>query len=248
MPPRLITIPISHYCDKARWALEHSGQPYEEEAHLQLFHYLATLRRGAGLYVPVLLHEGGSIRGSAAIARWADERRPDHAPSLYPVRQRAAVLALESSLDDGFGVPGRLFMYQQTLQNPDALVPYLLAGVPRHERWLAPHVMGAAGAFIKRRLGVDEPTAAAARTTCMQVLDDIAERLGDQPYLFGDTFTAADLTFAALAAPLVLPPHYGVPLPTIDELGDTFAAVVREVRAHPAGAYALRLYREHRRS
>ena len=26
--PRLITIPISHYCEKARWALERAEIPY----------------------------------------------------------------------------------------------------------------------------------------------------------------------------------------------------------------------------
>ena len=29
--PRLITIPISHYCEKARWALERAEIPYREE-------------------------------------------------------------------------------------------------------------------------------------------------------------------------------------------------------------------------
>lgn len=31
-PSRLLTIPISHYCEKARWALEHAGIPYREDA------------------------------------------------------------------------------------------------------------------------------------------------------------------------------------------------------------------------
>ncbi len=37
---------------------------------------------------------------------------------------------------------------------------------------------------------------------------------GRPSYLVGEEFTAADLTFAALAAPAVLPPTYGSPLPT----------------------------------
>ena len=35
---RLITIPMSHYCEKARWGLAHAGVEYVEEAHLQVFH------------------------------------------------------------------------------------------------------------------------------------------------------------------------------------------------------------------
>ncbi|MEA2123856.1 MAG: glutathione S-transferase, partial [Solirubrobacteraceae bacterium] len=64
----------------------------------------------------------------------------------------------------------------------------------------------------------------------------------------GDRFTAADLTFAALAAPIVLPPEYGVPLPRLDELPAPMAAVVRELREHPAGKFALEMFRTERRA
>ena len=32
---RLLTIPISHFCEKARWALERAGLAYREERHVQ---------------------------------------------------------------------------------------------------------------------------------------------------------------------------------------------------------------------
>jgi glutathione S-transferase len=35
---RLITIPVSHYCEKARWALTKLKLPYVEEAHMPPFH------------------------------------------------------------------------------------------------------------------------------------------------------------------------------------------------------------------
>jgi glutathione S-transferase len=80
------------------------------------------------------------------------------------------------------------------------------------------------------------------------VYDSVGERLADgRPYLMGDSFTAADLTFAALSAPLVLPPEYGVPLPRVEELPERMGRVVRELRAHPAGAHALEMYRTERR-
>ena len=79
------------------------------------------------------------------------------------------------------------------------------------------------------------------------MLDEVAGRLGDGgPYLGGERFTVADLTFAALVAPVVWPRQYGVHLPDVDDLPDKFAAFVRECRAHPAGAYALRLFEDER--
>ena len=45
---RLITIPISHFCEKARWALELAGLPYREEPHLQVIHSVHTWWAGHG--------------------------------------------------------------------------------------------------------------------------------------------------------------------------------------------------------
>ena len=68
------------------------------------------------------------------------------------------------------------------------------------------------------------------------VFDAIAERLADgRPYLCGDRFTAADLTFAALAAAVVVPPEYGVRLPQPDELPEPVARDVRGLPRAPGG-------------
>ena len=52
---RLLTIPMSHYCEKARWGLERLGCAYTEERHLQGFHYPRAYRLSGGPYVPVLV-------------------------------------------------------------------------------------------------------------------------------------------------------------------------------------------------
>ena len=65
--------------------------------------------------------------------------------------------------------------------------------------------------------------------------------------IFDRLRTRRVLAFAALASPITVPPEYGVPLPAVGELPDRMAATVRELRAHPAGEFALRLYREERR-
>ena len=58
---RLITIPISHYCEKVRWALERAGMAYREERHVQGVHRLAARRAGGGITLPVLVTPEGAI-------------------------------------------------------------------------------------------------------------------------------------------------------------------------------------------
>ncbi len=46
MRPRLLTIPISHYGERARWALDWAGVDYEETHHLQMFSWFAAFAHG----------------------------------------------------------------------------------------------------------------------------------------------------------------------------------------------------------
>jgi glutathione S-transferase len=79
----LITIPMSHYCEKVRWALDRLGVAYREDRHLQLFHYAYALWRGRTVYVPVLVTPGGAIADSTRILQHLDRSAPE-ALRLYP--------------------------------------------------------------------------------------------------------------------------------------------------------------------
>jgi glutathione S-transferase len=101
---------------------------------------------------------------------------------------------------------------------------------------------------IDRVLDITPETATESERIMRAVFDDVDERLSDgRPYLCGERFTAADLTFAALSAAVIMPPDYGVPLPRPDELPSAAAAVLHELRERPAGAHALAMYRQERR-
>jgi len=120
--------------------------------------------------------------------------------------------------------------------------------VPAWQRRAFPLVYPVAARLIDRFLDVTPETAAGSERVVRDTFDEVAERLADgRSYLCGETFTAADLTFAALAASVLMPPEYGVPLPQPDVLPAAMGAKVTDLRAHPAGAHALRMYREERR-
>lgn len=63
-------------------------------------------------------------------------------------------------------------------------------------------------------------------------------------YLVGGRFTAADLTFAAMAAVVLHPPQYGAYLGGLDGL--PYGHPAAELRRTAAGQHALRMYELHR--
>jgi glutathione S-transferase len=244
----LVTIPISHFCEKARWALDRAAIPFEERAHLQVLHRFAARRAGGGVTVPVLVCGDGVLGESAEIVDYAD----GHAPAgrrLYPEDERQAVevRALERDFDEHLGPDGRLWMYYRLRGRRDLAINYGCKGVPEWERRLFPFMYPVVAKGIDRFLGVTPAAAEQSETQVRATFESVGERLADgRRFLCGDDFTAADLTFSALAAPMLVPPEYGVPLPQPHELPHDAAAVVRELRDHPAGVHALAMYRDER--
>jgi glutathione S-transferase len=244
----LITIPISHFCEKARWALDRAGIPYEERAHVQLIHRFAARRAGGGTTVPVLITADGVLAESADILEFADARAPEGS-RIYPAHadRAAEVRALERDFDERLGPEGRAWMYHQMHDRRDLAVKYGCAGVPAWERRALPFTYPVMIRVIDRFLGITPASARRSEEVVRATFDEVGERLRDgRRYLCGDEFTAADLTFSALSAAVLMPPGYGVPLPQPDEVPAPTAKVVRELREHPAGVHALTMYREER--
>src|ERR1700685_3118778 len=110
----LVTIPISHYCEKARWALDRAGIEYVEQAHIQAIHRVATHRAGGGLTAPVLRCAEGVLADSTDILAWANAQSPS-LRAIYPKNadRAAAVRRLEDYLDTHLGPQSRCWLYQQ---------------------------------------------------------------------------------------------------------------------------------------
>ena len=243
---RLITIPISHYCEKARWALERAGLSYTEERHVQGMHRIVARRAGGGSTVPVLVTPDGVLGESEQILLYADESLPEE-ERLFPAEPalRNDVEAFSRWLDEGLGPDGRRVMYALMFEQRRLMLKVNCQGVPPWERRTMTAIWPLGVRWGKRELGIGPTTLETDEPRVWHAFDVVAERLSDgRPYLCGERFTAADLTFAALSASVLVPPQYGVALPQPEILPAHIADRVRAFRAHPAGEYALKLFRE----
>ncbi|MBX7082921.1 MAG: glutathione S-transferase family protein [Nannocystaceae bacterium] len=262
----LITIPFSHYNEKARWALERWRVPYRELRFVPVLHAPAVLLATRGgrdgradkvssrLSTPVLVTDTGErITDSAAILAWVDQRHGTAADTLYPTPE---VAALEAELGLELGPHARRVAYGFGLERPDAFLAIVRANVGRLQaavaRVLAPWLVRG----VVRGLRVDAARVEASRARVLACFDTIGARLTERGtgYLCGDRFTAADLTFACLSAPVLLPSRdegFGATLPSLQPEASHAAAPAAAALAHTlrdtvAGRHALRMFARHR--
>jgi glutathione S-transferase len=242
MKPTLITIPFSHFCEKARWALDACRVAYEEDGHLPLFHYLAVRGKKS---VPILAVDRDRISDSTEIIAWADAKKPG---TLIPTdtRAREQALALEDELDRGLGPATRRWGYFQLLPRTD-LDDVLVRGVPRWEARALIFTRPIAASILRRGLKIDAAGVERSRQKIDATFDAVDARLRDgRPYLVGDAFSVADLTFASLASPILFPREHPIGLPPPEELTPAAQAQVEAWRSRPAGRHGLAMYERHR--
>ena len=107
---RLVTIRYSHYCDRARWALDFTPLQYTEDSHPPGFQQFATLPLTDGKVsaTPVLqLPDGTVIDNSATIVKHLVRMFPNELGSLYPVGFSDEIDRLEAEMEVAIGAYAR---------------------------------------------------------------------------------------------------------------------------------------------
>ena len=242
--PLLWHIPLSHFNEKVRWALDYKGIAHRRR--VLGANYLVRAWRATGQgKLPILWLDGRAIADSTRIIAALEQRYPE--PHLYPLdaamRQRA--LALEDDLDETLGPALRASIVTPLFhKDPEIALRVLTTGMPeeafsrlRPLLWIFP-------SFYRLRHKISEANLAKDRAVVAAALDRIEQQRQERSYLVGDVFSVADLTAAALLAPLVQPPEIQYPLEV------ELPSYVKEYRAallqHPTMQWAADVYRRHR--
>ncbi len=210
--PTLWQIDISHYAEKARWALEykevdHSRRNLLPGSHIPIALFLT---RGAQPTVPVLTIEGRSIGDSTEIIAALESRYPE--PALYPsdAEELARAIELEDWFDENLGPHTRLLPFYELIQEPDLFAEVAAESVPGPLGKAKPVIGAYARAYTSARWNANSSEdAERAREAIVAAMDKLEAELekGDGEFLVGDQLSVADVTAASLFYPLVVPPE-----------------------------------------
>ena len=247
--PTLWHISVSHYSEKARWALDHKQVPHKRRAvSIPGLHIPASmlLTGGASHTFPVLEIDGRAIGDSSEIIAALEERHPE--PPLYPDdrEQRRRALELEDFFDEELGPHIRLLAFHELSKDPERFEAVIARTTPGPVARLGSGAVTYARTYTGLRFGVrDEGAAELARTKIVAALDRLEAELGSNEYLAGDSFSVADLTAASLFFPLVLPDEG--PVPTDEPPPAGIASFRAPLEERPGYRWVGEIFRKHRR-
>ena len=242
--PLLWHIPLSHYNEKVRWALDHKRIAHRRQVlgPNYLFRAWRATRRGT---LPILWLEGRAIGDSTRIIAALEARYPE--PALYPANAigRERAIALEDYFDEQLGPALRAAVVTPLFRhNPDLALRVLTTGMPTQAYQRLRPLVRIFPAFYRFRHKIKDARLEADRATVNAALDRIEHQRQGRAYLVADAFTVADLTAAAMLSPILQPPEIQYPLRL------ELPAYMQDYRAallqHPAAQWAAGIYRLHR--
>jgi glutathione S-transferase len=244
--PVLWHLKVSNFNEKARWALDYKRVAHVRRAVHPGTHRAIARRLSGGSTFPVLVLDGAAIGDSTEIIAALERRVPD--PPLYPVdaTSRRRALALEDFFDEELGPYVRLLALHHVLADPELFLDMFAPDLPSVRRFVARRSFPAWRRLVVAEFGIDAPRVERAFRKLRAAGERLRSELGPSGYLCGDGFTVADLTLAALAAPVVAPEQFPYPQP---QRGHRLLAPVRAALAESGIAdFTLRMYARHRYS
>jgi glutathione S-transferase len=210
----LYTIAMSHFSEKIRWLLDVERLPYREVALTPMFHVLPALRMGgrARTTVPVLSDGKRTVQDSTRIIHWLLRERGSL--STLPPELQEEIMALEDTFD-AIGDSVVRYLYYTGFSHRDIIIDlWTRFATPGQSRFIRAAYEPIKAVF-KLKLWIYGHAAKRAEQRLDAAVSALEARLaGGKRYLVGDRFTVADITAAALLAPLACPPEhalYGAP-------------------------------------
>jgi|SRR5947209_5511804 len=242
--PVLWHLKVSNYNEKARWALDYKCVQHVRRAIIPGRHAAIAERLTGGRTFPILVLGGRAIGDSTQIIEALEQHYPD--PPLYPTdtRERRLALELEDFFDEQLGPHARLLCLHSVLPDPKLLLATFApdlspmgcalarVGYPRMRRGL------------RDQFGINDTSVTHAYDKLVAAGQRFRACLQPSGYLVGNRFSVADLTLAALLAPLVAPPEFPYPQP---QRGHPRLTPVREALAAEGLLYWTHdMYARHR--
>jgi glutathione S-transferase len=242
--PELFQFRVSHFNEKARWALDWKGIEHLRHSLVPGPHKPKIKKLSGQEQVPVLRFDGKVVAGSNAIIDFLEQERPE--PALYPrdpaTRKRA--LEIQAKFDEEIGPAIRLAMFHELLADPGYFTRLFTWDKSALVRIGYRAIFPAVKLLMSREMKITPENAERDLAVTRSGFDFVAKESAATGYLAGDRFGVADLVAASLLAPAVEmdPSPFSYPKPYPPSL----QAWWRRWREHPGTTWVKTMFARHR--
>lgn len=241
---QLYQFPISHFCEKARWALDFKGLNYQKVNCLPGLHARKNKKMAKFSSVPILKHNDIIIQGSAQIIDYLEVEFPEN-PLIFSDEQlNNEAKEWERFADEQIGPHVRRIIYHDLLNHPNIVIPIFSHEGPWYSSLYFKLTYPKLTQIMRKLMKINDDSVRESKDILQDSLSKLNQHLSSSSnnYLVGNRFSRADLSVAALLAPLFSPKEYGLNWPEtfppeIQSLIDTYA---------PHLAYAKKCYANER--
>lgn len=239
----LYQFPLSHFCEKARWLLDHKELEYTAKNLIPGLHRPFSRYKTSKNTLP-MLHDGKVWVGdSTEIALYLDGMYPEQPFLRREPEFRTAAIELDQ-IAAQIGIHVRRWMYLYLLQEPRTMEIMLgeRGFLRMTQRFSVPIIKKG----VTQVYGIYPEKAQASKQKLDELIDIVEKKLIENGgrYLVSDRLGLADIAVCALAAPLLGP--QGTPWQVDEVEVDDLPAPIREYRQQlldrAFGQYLMRIY------
>lgn len=202
----LYQFPLSHYCEKARWLLDHKELDYIAQNMIPGVHRLFVQIKTGQHRLPMLNDKKNWIADSTDIADYLEKNYPEHALLRSDEGLNQHILQIDAlSQELGDHVRRWLFSFILDQTEKSTALDIILGekGVLRNfEKFSVPTIKFA----LKRIHQVSPDSALASKVRIDEIVNDLNQILVENGgrYLVGDRLTLADIAVCSMIAPMLM--------------------------------------------
>lgn len=242
----LYQFPLSHFCEKARWLLDHKELDYVAQNLIPGVHRaFAQLKTGQNR-LPILRDETHWIADSSKIALYLDEYYPEHSLLRLDARQRAQAIEInEISLELGQHV--RRWGLAHSLNESEESLDILIGEkgyLRQFEKFSKPIIK----ALVSKGYQLDDSKVAESKQRINDIVMQLNQKLIEQGgrYFVGERLGLADIAVCSMLAPLL--EIAGTPWENEQgaHISEAFQLSKKQLLDLPLGQYVCRIYQNER--
>lgn len=242
----LYQFPLSHFCEKARWMLDHKELEYVAQNLVPGVHRAFAKLKTGQYKLPILLDDEIWVAGSTEIALFLDQKYPEHTLIRSDLRYRSQILEI-NTLSNELGRHVRRWVLAYSLSQSEASLDVLI-GEKGYLRQFDKYSKPLVKALLSKGYHLTQDKVLESKQHLDSMIGTLNQKLIENhgQYLVGDRLSLADISVCSILAPILEIEGTPWEKENSEMLSSEFEDFKNYLIHLPLGQYILRVYETER--